>query len=145
MSSYKELADSVTAGSGQFTSARVCTKFCSMGLVASKKWADTFITIRDGYLKLYDSEDTFRTNPTNFVMEIHLDRSYTTSQTRSKDYSQRPGNVAIINYMYLQIDNGIFSPYRVLKIGSVDTAVLDKLRRGVNDSTGASTQSNVAV
>ena len=143
MSAYKELADPVAAGSGLFVGARVCTKFCSMGLVASKKWTDTYITIQDGYLKLYDSENTYRTNPTNFVMDIHLDKSYTTSTTKSKDYSQRPGNVALINYMYLQIDNGIFSPYRVLKIGAVEAAALDKLRKGVDDATGGNNNNRV--
>ena len=134
MSAYKELADPVAAGSGQFVGVRVCVKFCSMGLVSSKKWTDTYIIIQDGYLKLYDSENTYRTNPANFVLDIHIDNTYTTSPTKSKDYSQRPGSVAIINYMYLQIDNGIFTPYRVLKIGAVDSATLDTLRKGINDA-----------
>ena len=134
MSAYKELADPVAAGSGQFVGVRVCVKFCSMGLVSSKKWTDTYIIIQDGYLKLYDSENTYRTNPANFVLDIHIDSTYTTSPMKSKDYSQRPGSIAIINYMYLQIDNGIFTPYRVLKIGAVDSATLETLRKGINDA-----------
>ena len=137
MSAYKELADPVAPGSGQFVGARVCVKFCTMGLVSSKKWTDTYIIIQDGYLKLYDSENTYRTNPANFVLDLHLDNTYTTSPTKSKDYSQRPGNVAIINYMYLQIDNGIFTPYRVLKIGAADVASIEKLRKGVNDANNS--------
>lgn len=137
MSSYKELADPVSAGSGQFVGARVCIKFCTMGLVSSKKWTDAYIVIQDGYLKLYDSQNTYSSNPANFVLDIFLDKTYTTSPTKSKDYSQRPGNVAIINYMYLEIDNGIFSPYRILKIGAVDTASLDNVRRGITNATRA--------
>ena len=123
---YQGLKDSNIIGT--VTSARVFTKFCTLGTVSSRKWSDTFVCIQDGFLRLYDSEETYRTNPANYVLEIFLDSKHQTSEIKSKDYSKNSFNQAIIHYTYLQIDNGIWAEYRLLKIGSTDIDALVNLR-----------------
>jgi len=38
----------------------------------SYTWASTFVSIQDGFVRLYDKQDTFRAMPENFVTEIYL-------------------------------------------------------------------------
>ena len=120
---------------GQFYASRIFAKFCTLGIVSSKKWVDTYLTIQDGFVRLYDSEETYRLNPTNYVLEIFLDTKHQASETKSKDYSLETSKEAIINYMYLQVDNGIFAPYRLLKIGAAEIITLDNLRKGIKAAT----------
>ena len=134
-SSYRPMQDPVVAGSGSFVAGNVFTKFCTFGVVTSKTWSDTYLIIQDGHIRLYDSEETYRFNPANYVLEVCLDSKHQASETKSKDYSQDSFKQAIINYMYLQVDNGIWAPYRVLKIGAADTSTLDKLRAGIAEAT----------
>ena len=134
-SSYRAMQDPVVAGSGHFVAAKVFTKFCSLGVVTSKKWNDTYMIIQDGFIRLYDCEETYKTNPANYVLQVYLDSKHEASETKSKDYSQTPPTQAIIYYMYLQINNGLWTPYKVLKIGAADVVTLEKLRGGIRDAT----------
>ena len=134
--SYQDLKDPPVIGnSAGFTTARVFTKFCTFGAVSSRKWNDTFITIQDGFLRLYDCEETYRVNPANYVLEIFLDSKHQSSETKSKDYSKNSYNQAVIHYTYLQIDNGIWAAYRLLKIGATDVTILDKIKKCIKIST----------
>jgi len=126
-----------SAGAYSFASGRVFTKFCTFGVVTSKKWTDTFIVIQDGFVRLYDSEETYRTNPANYVLEIFIESKHQASETKSKDYSKNNYNQAVINYIYLQVDNGIWAPYKLLKIGASDIATLDRIRKCIKASTSA--------
>jgi len=137
--SYQDLKDphviGASAGEHSFASARIFAKFCAFGIVTSRKWVDTFIVIQDSFVRLYDSEDTYRSNPANYALEIFLDSKHCCSATKSKDYSHNSYTPAIIHCMYLQISNGMWAPTKLLKIGASEIATLDKLRKVVKTAT----------
>lgn len=136
---YQDLKDphviGASAGEHSFASARIFAKFCTFGIVTSKKWIDSFVVIQDSFVRLYDSEETYKSNPANYALEIFLAPHYTCSATKSKDYSHNSYTPAIIHYMYLQISNGMWAPTKKLKIGAGDIATLDRLRRVVKTAT----------
>ncbi len=55
--SYGALNDPHINKEDSYAGATICSKFCSMGFVSSKKWVSTYITILDGmYLLLWGSD-----------------------------------------------------------------------------------------
>ena len=141
MSQYQDLKDPQviggSAGPNSFANGRVFTKFCTMGVVTSRKWNDTYITIQDGFVRLYDADETYRTNPANYVLEIFIGSRHETSEPKAKDYSKNAYTPAVIHYVYLQINNGMWAPHRLLKIGTTDLATLNNIKKCIKTVASA--------
>ena len=120
---YKSLSDppsSDVTRASDFIATKVVSKFCSFGMVASKSWSDTYLTIIDGVARLYDSEDTCRVDPRKFVMEIPLGKNHRSSAIAKKNYSKDSMQVIDFYTFYIEVDNGIFSATKLLKLGSLN-------------------------
>lgn len=116
---YKSLADPPAGDlkdAPDLIATRVVSKFCSFGMVASKSWSDTYLTIIDGVVRLYDSEQTCRVDPRKFVMEIPLGRGHRASTIIKKNYSKDKMQVIDFYCFYLEVDNGIPLSYPYLRI-----------------------------
>mmetsp|Transcript_19973 Transcript_19973/g.19282 ORF Transcript_19973/g.19282 Transcript_19973/m.19282 type:complete len:140 (+) Transcript_19973:75-494(+) len=114
----RESADSRTCYSGSIVS-----KFCNFGLVTSKKWNSTYVTILDGSLRIYDSQDSCTNNPHSHVLEIILGKNHRASEITKKDYSTDKMKIIEFHCFNVEIDNGIFSATKLIKIGSMDPRV----------------------
>ena len=90
----------------------ICSKFCSLGFITSYNWNQSYLSVSNGFVRLYDSEETFKNQPTNIVQELYLDETTCTSNIKSKDYSRVDGKAIIIHYFYIQVDNGFWMPTR---------------------------------
>ena len=110
-------------GARAFASATIVSKFCNFGMVTSKKWLSTYLTILDGSVRLYDSQESCVNNPSSFALEIHLGKNHRASEITKKNYSQDKMKIIDFYCFYVEIDNGIFSPSKLLKIGSLDQNV----------------------
>lgn len=95
-------------------------KFCSLGMVTSKKWTSTYVTVLDSRVNIYDCKETCTTDPRNTVLCIHLDKYHRVSEIKRKNYSQNPLKIIDFFCFYIEVDNGIFSPTRLVKIGCLD-------------------------
>lgn len=118
-----------------FAEGNCVAKFCSLGLVASRKWFSSYITIVDGVLRLYDDKNTCTENPQNFVMEIPLDHKHRTSVWKRKNYSKNPYKVIDFYCFYIKKDTDGFYPKRELKIGCMDIDTAEKLIRCIEFNT----------
>lgn len=121
-----------TRSGGMEFSSEVFSKFCSMGFVTSNTWSSTYVAVGDGFVRLYDKEETFRTNPENFVQEIYLDDGYGASDIKTKNYSLLQEKELMIHYMYVEVDNGFWAPTRIIKLGSFDARIMEKIRAAVD-------------
>ena len=110
-------------GARAFASATVVSKFCNFGMVSSKKWISTYLTILDGSVRLYDSQESCVNDPRSFVLEIVLGKNHRASEITRKNYSQDKMQIIDFYCFYIEIDNGIFSSSKLLKIGSLDQNV----------------------
>ena len=127
---YKSLADPPAGDlkdAPDFIATRVVSKFCSFGMVASKSWSDTYLTIIDGIVRLYDSEETCRVDPRKFVMEIPLGKAHRASAIQKKNYSKDKMQVIDFYCFYLEVDNGIFSATKMIKLGSLSEATAQSI------------------
>jgi hypothetical protein len=120
------------------TSSRVVTKFCNFGIVSSKSWSDTFVTVNGGVVRLYDSSESFMRDSHSHVLEIKLTKNHRASGISKKNYSKDIMKVIDFYCFYVEIDNGIFAPTKLLKIGSLDESVVRKLAVAVMSSCEAS-------
>ena len=69
-----------------FAAAKCAAKFCTFGLVTSRKWTATYVTVLDGYVTIYDSVESCEANPQNFVTKISLSqRGIRHSKVKIKD------------------------------------------------------------
>lgn len=110
----------------------VLTKFCVFGLVTSKSWDLTYIVVTDSCVRLYDSEETFLDNPTNYVMVIQLTRKHDLTVRQRKNYGRTgDGSPFDVYTFYIETTNGIWSNSRIVKIGSPDKDVIDNLYSGI--------------
>ena len=134
---YEALNDPVinTDESG-FQAGKIVCKLCSFGFVVSKKWTSTYITILDGIVKIYDSEESCRSNPLNTVFQIVLSSRHRASEVKKKNYSQDKLKIIEFYCFYIEIDNGIFASTRLLKIGSPDPGIIERLVRCIDLMTG---------
>ena len=90
---YATLNDTETLGTvyaGKSIQATVLCKFCTKGVVTSKKWTEVFLRIQDGLLRLYDSEDRYRDHEGNFAFELPLGKEMITTQRLAKVQSNLP-------------------------------------------------------
>ena len=135
--SYATLNDPATTDERGFVAAKIACKLCNMGFVTSKKWTSAYMTILDGIVKIYDSKESCEANPINPVMQIVLGSRHQASEVKKKNYSQ--DNLKIIEFFcfYVQTDNGMFGPTRLLKIGSPDPGTIERLVKCIDIHTQA--------
>jgi len=114
------------------TGALVSLKFCNFGLVTSKKWVSAYVTILDGMVRFYESEEACRDSPENSFSEIVLQSGFRASTIKKKDYSQNPLQIIHFYCFYIEQDQGIFSALRKVKIGCTDIKVAKQLAKAVN-------------
>ena len=136
---YKSLADVDGPKDRDFIATRVVSKFCSFGMVSSKSWSDTYLTIIEGVVRLYDSEDTCRVDPRKFVMEIPLGKSHRASVISKKNYSKDKMHVIDFFCFYIEVDNGIFATSKILKLGSLNEATSKSIADCINYRSRIST------
>ena len=114
---------------------KVVIKFCNMGFVTSRKWTAAYLTIVDGIVRLYDSIETCPTNSQNSALNIVLGNKHQASLAKKKNYSKDPMKVIEFFCFYIQIDNGVLLPTRLLKIGSPDPGLIENIIRCIDIHT----------
>jgi hypothetical protein len=134
-SPYTKMQDNVTPADEGVVSTVAAAKFCSMGVVSSEKWFACFIAIYNGVFHLYDSEQTFRQNPSGFIMQISLTRRHQGSEIKAKNYSENPSIPAELHCFYIEQSNGIFFPSKEIKIGSYSRASAQRIISAVEQYT----------
>mmetsp|Transcript_7790 Transcript_7790/g.6963 ORF Transcript_7790/g.6963 Transcript_7790/m.6963 type:complete len:138 (+) Transcript_7790:87-500(+) len=133
--SYQELNDPNINDPHAFVSASVSIRFCNMGFVTSKKWSSAYMTILDGIVKFYDSEESCQSNPLSHFLLITLGSKHQASEVKRKNYqSQDKRSVIEFFTFYIQIDNGIFLPTRLIKIGSPIPSIIEKIVKCIDVS-----------
>lgn len=131
--SYTSLDDPVDAAVPEgFCAGKFMIKFCSMGLVTSSKWSTVWITLGDGILRVYDSEDSCSANAQSYVLQILLGKRHRASEVKTKNYSDNPLRVIDFFCFYIQLDNGIFQPTRQLKVASTDPKLVENFVASVD-------------
>lgn len=115
---------------------KIFSKFCFFGIVTSKNWDLTFLVVLEGVLRLYDSEETYLQGPENFVYQVVLKREHLASTMYVKNYAKNEAmEPVMIHYIYLLQDNGLWSPTRLLKIGSLDVNVIKRITNAIKQAT----------
>mmetsp|Transcript_9171 Transcript_9171/g.12666 ORF Transcript_9171/g.12666 Transcript_9171/m.12666 type:complete len:143 (+) Transcript_9171:36-464(+) len=133
--SYSSLNDPVIEDGRAFAAGNVCAKFCSMGFVTSSKWFSCYIKILDGILHLYADEKSSQEDPQNVVLKISLSKYHRASAIKRKNYSTDPAKIAEFYCFYLEVDNGMFSPTKELKIGCVNRPTAETLIKAIDVNT----------
>jgi len=116
----------------QTVGSDILSKFCSLGFVTSYTWNATFVHISEGFVRLYDKEETFQHTPENFVQEIYLDDDFASSDIKLKDYSRVEGKVVPIYYIYIEVKQGFWAPYRVIKLGAFEREKVEKVKSAID-------------
>lgn len=133
--SYQNFDDSDGHVEGNTLFAQqVFSKFCYYGLVGSSSWDITFIAVVDGVIRIYDSIETYRQSPEEFVSQIQLTRQHTLSNILIKDYSKDPTQNIFIHYCYIMSDNGLWSPTKIIKIGCTTRPEIENFVSAVKQS-----------
>lgn len=142
MSQFANLNDDtdIDVPNGADLRAKVVAKFCSMGFVSSAKWFSGYIVIQNGYLKLYDHEDTEKYSAKTTVLEIPLDRQHRCSAWKRKNYKQGAGVPMDFFSFYIMVDNEWLGTIRELKIGSHDFHVVEDIMRCIEANTKNNTK-----
>lgn len=137
-SSYEPMRDNPTAyDEHAFAAGVAAAKFCSMGVVSSQKWFSSFVIVSDGLLKLYDDEKSYQNNPSGYILQISLSNYHRASDIRRKAYAQDPSKSADLYCFYVEIDNGVFFPTKLLKLGFLDRSTAVRFSRAVNANCAA--------
>ena len=134
---YGALHDPVSSDETTFAAAKICMKFCTFGLVTSKKWVAGYITILDGMVRIYDSQESCQSMPSQTILTIPLTSSHRVSEIKIKNYSQDKMKIVEFFCFYIEVDNGIFAPNRLIKIACFTRESCDKLANAVDASTRA--------
>jgi hypothetical protein len=127
MSKFEKLNDPVVARDGTFVSGQCMVKFCNYGFVTSRKWTQVYLTLLDGIVRIYDSEDSCTANPQSYVMQIVMGRHHEASEYKTKNYSKDPTKVIDFYCFYIQVDNGVLAATRQLKVASADPGFIERL------------------
>ncbi len=133
--SYDTLHDPVDTSGEGFVAATVICKFCNMGFVTSKKWTSVFITIVDGVFRLYASKEACTANSQDYLMKIPLTRHHEASKVKRKNYAPDRATVLELFQFYIQEDNGVFMPTRLIKIASPSPQLVEKIIRCIDVHT----------
>lgn len=112
----------------------VFSKFCYYGFVGGSSWDITYIVVVDGVIRIYDSSETYLRAPEEFVSQITLTNQHTLSSILVKDYSKDPSLNVHIHYCYILSDNGLWSPSKLLKVGSSVRSVIENFVTAVRKS-----------
>jgi hypothetical protein len=123
--SFDDAVPNIGNGGEPLFGQKSFTKFCFFGFVGSKSWDLTYAVVVGHLLRIYDSEETYQTQPENFVYQLELTHSHLSSMIFSKNYSKDPANEIVIHYCYLLRDNGFWGPTKLLKIGNTNRAVVE--------------------
>lgn len=107
--------------------SKMFTKFCTFGFVAIGSWDMTYIVVLKGVARVYDTEETYLSDPSGYVLEINITRQIFTSQIAEKNYSKEEGNPIIIHNCYIVKENGMWTPTKQLKMGTSDKSTLKRL------------------
>jgi hypothetical protein len=136
MRSYENFEDSETspAAEGVLFQQQVYSKFCFYGFVGSNSWDITFAVVIDGVVRIYDSSETYHRSPEEFVSQIVLTPQHSLSGILVKDYSKDPALNVIIHYCYILADNGLWSPTKIIKVGSPTRSGIDRFVTAVRQS-----------
>jgi hypothetical protein len=136
--SYEQLNDPViNADESAFVAGDIVIKLCNMGFVTSRKWISAYITIIDGIVRIYDSKETCQANAQNSALQIVLGHHHQASVAKRKNYSKDPLKVIEFFTFYIQIDNGALLPLRLVKIGSPDGGLIERMTKAVDINTGS--------
>lgn len=134
-SNYAPMNDHAIGENTNTVTGVAAAKFCSFGLVASKKWFSCFVVIGEGVVKVYDSEESYHNNPMNHVLLISLSRNHRASEIKRKNYSQESRSSKDFYCFYIEVENGLFSPTRELKLGFLNERTAESLRQAVNSNS----------
>lgn len=134
-SNYQRMDDHGTDRNEIIAASKVAAKFCSMGLVSSQKWFQCYVIITDGVLKLYDDEATYHQDPHNVVLQISLSKNHKSSSIKHKPYSQNGEQTIYYYCFYIEIDNGMFFPTKVLKLGCLERRDAEHIINAIARST----------
>ncbi len=117
--SYSSLGDPSSNDESAFASCVCAAKFCNFGLVTSRKWTSVYVTVLDSVIRVYTSKEACMENEHDDVVRIVLNSSgkYQVSEVKKKNYSTNPLKIVDFWCFYVQIDNGMFAPTKVIKIG----------------------------
>lgn len=118
-----------------FVDANVCIKICSMGFVTSKKWIQAYLTIVDGIVRIYDSKESCHANPQAFVQQIVLGAKHQASIAKKKNYASDPTKVIEFFTFNIEIDNGVLLPTKLIKIGSPDPQIIERIIKCIDIHT----------
>lgn len=128
---YNSLPDPALNDNRAVASGTCAAKFCSMGFVTSQKWFSAYITVLDGLLCLYDSEDSFNASPYNHIVRILITRDHTVTTIKMKQYAVDPTKPITFFCFYLMKKNVIGSSSKELKIGCVDLPRAEAICRAI--------------
>lgn len=133
MSSYGSLSDHASTHEEEaFADAKVAVKFCNFGVVTSRKWNATYITVLDGFVNVYDSKESCIASPQSFVLRIPLSAKGTRhSAIKRKNYSKDPLKIIEFFCFNIEIDNGLFAATKLIKIGCFDNYDAEKLCKAI--------------
>lgn len=133
MSRYTTLNDPTNMEEMTYAWANCAAKFCNFGLVTSQKWTSVYITILDGIVRVYDSRESCNENEHNDVFRIVLNSTgkYRASDVKVKNYSNNPSKVIEFHSFYIEIDNGMFAPTRLIKIGCYNAGDAQRLKYAI--------------
>jgi hypothetical protein len=109
-----------------------------MGFVTSEKWFPAYITITDGNLRVYADEQSGRSSPQNFILQIALTKEHRASEIKMKNYSKDPSTLVEFHCFYIEVDNGIFFPTRQIKIGCLNRQFAESIVRTIDVNTKGS-------
>ncbi len=100
-----------------------------------------FRVIVGSTVRVYDSEETYHSHPENFVYQLHLTPRHVPSMIYSKNYSKEQHTEIIVHYCYILLDNGLWGPSKVLKVGNSSRVPIDTfvfaLRRAIKGSSSS--------
>ena len=112
----------------------VSCKFCSLGFVTSKKWTSVYLTISDGVVRVYDSQESCEHDPMDSALEIVLQSGFRASAIKKKDYSQNPLQIIHFFCFYIEQEQGIFAALRKLKLGCTDMKEAKQIVKAITSS-----------
>lgn len=124
---YSPVVEKDMSTSGEISMV-AAAKFCSGGLVSSKNWFSVYIVIKDAVLRLYDDVESFRQNENNSILRIELSRHHKASAIKRKASNN---NTQLFSF-YVEVDNGVFSPTKKLKLSTLNIEDAEKICRVVN-------------
>lgn len=137
--SYKTLNDSPSDDERAFAACNIVSKFCTFGMVTSQKWYATYLTILDGIVRIYDTRESCVDNEHSDIQRIVLNSTgrYRTSKIKTKNYSNDPMKIIDLHCFNIEIDNGLFAPTKLIKIGCYSMADAKRLTQAIRLATSS--------